>query len=103
MDSWVGGGSAPEDLVTIVVLVEDSSGSAPTVATLNGFINGAEIEYVDVWADTDHVWLTDWGGAGGTNQHAYYVLDEQRVIVWQKNSGTSTSVPELRQAVNEAY
>ncbi len=87
----------------IAVLAQDSAGNLPTANTLSRFISSAELENIHVWGDHEGEWMSEWGGAGGTSQHSYAVLNEAREIVWQKDSGASTSVPELRQAVNDAY
>ncbi len=101
MDGWYKA-SAPDDLVVITVLVENSSGNPPDADDVADFEDNLGL-VTEVWGDWDRSWIASWGGKGGTSQHSYTVLDEEGWIVWRADDGSGGNMAEIIDAVDLAY
>jgi glycerophosphoryl diester phosphodiesterase len=56
-----------------------------------------------VVADTTGSWMEKWGGADGTSQHSYTVLDEDGRVTWMRNDGSSESGAVIAEAIDNAF
>ena len=52
-------------------------------------------------ADVDGEWLEKWGGADGTSQHSYWVLDADGAVTWRAIDGSSASVDAIADAIEQ--
>ena len=55
-----------------------------------------------VLADDQAEWLRDWGGADGTSQHSFTVIDASGKVTWRLDDGSSTSVDTIGEELDNA-
>ena len=52
--------------------------------------------------DPDGEWLEKWGGADGTSQHSYTVLDADGAVTWKQHDGANGNINEIIDELNNA-
>lgn len=82
-------------------MVQNTSGNLPDGQDLARYARQADLQGL-VWGDYEGQWLADWGGADGTSQHSYTILNSNRTIVWQRLDGGSTTLREIKQELDAA-
>ena len=55
-----------------------------------------------VLADDQADWLRDWGGADGTSQHSFTVIDTSGKVSWRQDDGSSASVDTIVEELDNA-
>lgn len=93
VDDWYVS-EAPEDVRVLAVMVDlKTENKAANFRDTYGLS-------VDVLADQDGEWLSVWGGNGGTDQHAYTVVDSTGRVSWRKEGNTNAT--KIASKVDEA-
>lgn len=93
--------SAPDDVEILAILTEDSQANPADAADCEDFIGFTGVTF-PVLGDADGEWLAEWGGAGGTSQHSYTILNTDGTIAWRLADGSSASVAQLTAMMDEA-
>lgn len=91
---------APDDVVVINVLTQDSSGQDAQVDDAARFRDRYGLTWHTL-ADPQGDWMAEWGALGGSSQHSYAIVDEQGVILWRKADGGGTSVLEIETVLED--
>ncbi len=86
--------SAPDDVEVLTVLTQDAQANDADAADAADFVGFTGVTF-PVLGDADGEWLATWGGADGTSQHSYTILNTNGTIAWRQDDGTSSSVAML--------
>jgi hypothetical protein len=87
--------------VVINVLTETVAGMSAQAADA-GIWQDDVASSIVVLADDQSDWLLDWGGADGTSQHSFTVIDASGKVTWRLDDGSSTSVDTIVEELDNA-
>jgi len=93
---------ADEDMVVYNVIALDINGYPGTSETAATWEDALGLTWITV-GDPDGDWLEKWGGANGSSQHSYTVLDAEGAVTWKQHDGSSGNVNEIIDELNDAF
>ena len=88
-------------MVILNVLVQNVSSSPATVDDAATWREGNDLSFY-VLADEEEAWVSVWGGAGGTSQHSYTVLNRDGTVSWRLDQHSSDVLDVMTNALAEA-
>ena len=83
------------------MLTQQNSGAPADEATAADWHEGLGLSF-DVLADAEGEWQFYWGGAMGTSQHSYTVVDSDGLIHWRVDDGRSAPLEDIIAAAEDA-
>jgi peroxiredoxin len=95
--------TAPDDVVVLDVVVENSDGEPASVADAQLWRDSLEIDFT-VLADSDEQWVDAWGNGGSRRfvQHSYTVVGTDGRVAWHDEGHSSGSVDAIIEAAEAA-
>lgn len=93
LNDWYTDG-APDNLLVFNVLTQKNDGSPAEQETAANWQDVLGLDF-DVLADAEGAWQFYWGGAAGTSQHSYTVIDSSGRISWRLDTGQQASLEDI--------
>lgn len=88
-------------MVVFNVLTQQNDGSPAEQENAANWHDGLELSF-DVLADYEGAWQFYWGGAYGTSQHSYTVIDSSGKIAWRVDTGQQAALDDIIAAAEAA-
>ena len=81
-------------MIVYNVLTQQYDSSTTTADTAQSWRDSLELSF-DVLADPDGEWQFYWGGAAGTSQHSYTVVDSDGLVYWRVDDGRAAPLNDI--------